>query len=437
MCDTMCSLGYGRNLEPMTDSEFVESRPVHKKKLYQHAVEELNGGSAELKHSFVKIFIKSEKTEALIKDDPIPRIIYPRHPIYNLCLGEYIVPIENKIYSCIDHIWNEKTVFKGLNASQQGEILWEKWQRFSKPCAFMTDASRFDQHCSIDALRFEHGVEKLFYSGMQRSELHRLLNMQLHTTGFANSSDGYKMRVTHRGGRCSGDQNTALGNIIIMTFLMLQFKFDHKYNFSLVNNGDDSVIIGEYEEIIKMQSHITAWFKDYGYTMKVEKSVTVFEEMDFCQTKPIFVDGKPIMCRFPKAALPKDCMCLASLSDVQTLDKWRRAVMLGGISLTGGVPIFQEFYLALGQNTENKESNSRIGGLDESGFWQLARGMNRKYETIKDSTRISFFKAFGIFPYEQKLMEAIYQNYKYDSTLRPQGVTSENFEQFIPPYQNE
>jgi hypothetical protein len=74
------------------------------------------------------------------------------------------------------------------------------------------------------------------------------------------------------------------------------------------------------------------------------------------------------------------------------------------MALSGGVPIFQEFYQAL----------LRVGGgltmghhpALESGFARLASGMHREYSAIDESTRVSYWKAFGILPSIQLLFEA-------------------------------
>lgn len=420
----------------MTDEEFIASRPVHKKKLYINAATLANGTKCEAHRSIVSFFIKSEKTENMTKLDPIPRIIYPRHPVYNLALGKFLTPLEHRFYDVIDHVWKSKTVFKGMNSKEQGSHIQRKWEKFKKPRALMCDASRFDQHCSVDALKFEHGCYTALYSGQDKTELKRLLKMQLHTKGYGHTTDGYKFKVDHSGGRCSGDQNTALGNIIIMCSLLHKFNSTYNLNFELVNNGDDSVIIGEDQDIIRASNLIGDFFLTYGYTMKVEQTVTILEEIDFCQTKPVFVDDSYIMVRMPKAALPKDVTCLAMIHGSDSLKAWRKAVALGGMSLTGGIPIFQEFYKCMLQGTEKTNPNSRIGGLDESGFWYLCRGMTRRYGDISDKTRISFYLAFGIDPHEQIMVEEYYKNVTLSDEIPLAGQGLTHPQTFPPPYKH-
>ena len=112
------------------------------------AVESLKVSPIEEKDSYLNAFVKCEKINRTAKLDPAPRIIQPRKPRFNVCLGRYIKPIEHAIYRAIDKVFGSPTVVKGMNATERGLLLARKWARFSDPVAIGIDAKRFDQHVS-------------------------------------------------------------------------------------------------------------------------------------------------------------------------------------------------------------------------------------------------------------------------------------------------
>ena len=237
-----------RTSTPMTSQQFVDSYTGARRKGYQDAREQYELGQLQPKHSYVSTFIKADKLSLLDKPDPVPRLIQPRHKLYNFAVGRYMKPFEHNLYPAIDQVFMEQfdcrgvTVFKGYNCVDQGHEIFKKWSRFNDPVFITTDASRYDQHVSVAALKYEHS----YYNNHYRSkELECLLRQQLRNKGFCRTHDGFLKYVVN-GKRCSGDMNTGCGNIIVMTAMMFTY-FMHLglTEVELVNNGDDSVIICE------------------------------------------------------------------------------------------------------------------------------------------------------------------------------------------------
>jgi hypothetical protein len=120
-----------------------------------------------------------------------------------------LLPIEKKVYKAIDEVFGSPTVMSSYNAQQLADILHSKWSQFDKPVCVGMDASRFDQHVSTQALRFEHD---LYYNIFGKAPfLQQLLSWQLDNRGRAYASDG-RFYYRKRGSRMSGDMNTSLGN---------------------------------------------------------------------------------------------------------------------------------------------------------------------------------------------------------------------------------
>jgi hypothetical protein len=411
---------------PVERHEFVDYYKGRRRTIYQRAADSLLSSSVKPKDAIIKAFVKAEFINSDDKPDPDPRVISPRDPRYNVEVGRYLRPIEHRIYAAIERIFGEPTVLKGYNAQQIGRIFQTKWDQYRDPVAIGLDASRFDQHVSVEALKWEHSV----YNGIYRSsELRRLLKWQLSNVVVGHCRDG-KLKYRTEGCRMSGDMNTALGNCLIMCALVHCYLQTRGIQGSLCNNGDDCTVIIERRNLAKFQEGLTDWFLEMGFSMKVEEPVYDIEGIEFCQTHPIFTpDGYVMVRNFPKA-VSKDCLSLKELSAPRVCKAWIDAVGQGGLSLTGGIPVYQDFYssyirIASGiklprQRLSRNRHHVPDAGIGGGMAW-LSRGMSRHYQPIDPRTRHSFYIAFGTTPDEQMLLEQVYRSADFSNVTKDFG----------------
>lgn len=383
----------------------VISRYSGRKKIrYQLAAESLLLSSIGFKDSKVQAFIKNEKS----KNGFVPRIVSPRRPRYNLELLTYLQHTEKYIFHQINKLFGDVTVFKGMNCYEQGKAMLRKWSRFRNPIAVGFDAVRFDQHVCKGMLLHEHDVYKKIFRNNDQYHLEKLLHWQLtnHVVGVA--SDGYcKYKI--QGGRMSGDVNTALGNSIIMCSIVYSYCHNNSIvKYELANNGDDCVLMIEEKDYHKLK-HFPQFCKDCGFLMEVEEPVKKFEQIIFCQTQPILIEDKPQMIRNPLMACSKDVICLQNRRHPHLIEHWLNSVGNSGLSMSGGVPILQEFYQSMLRSTKNYSKSC----LEEGGFYWLSRRMNDEYTPVNETTRHSFWKAFGIDTPTQLMIEEYYRNYTF------------------------
>jgi len=414
---------------PVSRQSFVDFYKGRKRTIYQNAVDSLATSVIVPRDAHIKAFVKAEFINSDDKPDPDPRIISPRDPRYNVEVGRYLRPIEHRIYGAIAKIFGGVTVLKGFNAQQTGKIFHDKWNSFDDPVAVGLDASRFNQHVSVEALRWEHSI----YNGIYRhnSELKKLLSWQLtnHVTGYCR--DG-KLKYKVEGCRMSGDMNTAMGNCLIMCALVHCYAIERGVNISLANNGDDCVVIMERKELVKFTNNLDEWFLEMGFNMKVEKPVFHLEQIEFCQTHPVKVDGQYIMVRnFPKA-IAKDCLSLKQLESPRTCKLWMDAVGQGGLSLCGGIPVYQEFYSSyiraasgIVDTRRSRRSAARRKRTPDveltGGLAWLSKGMTRRYSPVSEETRYSFYLAFGTTPEQQMALEDYYSKASFNCHVRDFG----------------
>lgn len=400
---------------PVDYDTFVGYYKGRKNTLYRKAADSLLTSSVSPKDAIIKAFVKAEFINSDDKPDPDPRVISPRDPRYNVEVGRFLRPLEHPVYRAIANIFGDVTVLKGFNSSQTGAIFENKWSKYRNPIAIGLDASRFDQHVSRQALVWEHSVYNRVFNDKL---LRRLLNCQLTNKVVGYCRDG-KLKYTTDGCRMSGDMNTALGNCLIMCALVHCYAKTKDIQLSLANNGDDCTVIMESTDEVKFRAGLSEWFLEMGFVMKIEETVSEIEGIEFCQTHPIWTPTGYIMVRnFPKS-LTKDCLSLKQLDSKIVYQAWVDAVGQAGLSLCGGIPVYQEFYTSFIRNAKEsffrrltRQTSRRrhheveiTGGLS----W-LSKNMSRKYSDIHPRTRYSFWLAFGTTPDQQEALETYYSS---------------------------
>lgn len=395
-------------ISPIAVEDFASLYRGRKRTSYEAAVASLRTRAVERRDAFLKSFLKFENTNTTAKPDPCWRLIQPRGARYNVSVGVYLRAIEPLIYRLIKSVFKGTTVAKGLNSQQTGDLLYRKWRSFVDPVAVGLDASRFDQHVSLLALMWEHGI----YNAICKSPvLAELLSWQLQNSGAAYAVDG-KVKYRVNGCRMSGDMNTSLGNCLLMCAMIYSYMSEKGMKPCAVNNGDDVVCFMERKDLPKFMDGIGQWFTEMGFTMKVEEPVYELERVEFCQAKPLWTPEGYIMCRNIVTAPAKDATSTKPLDSAPAFLRYLAAIGQCGGALSGGVPIFQEFYEMLTRNGKGatKVQEALEHGLVAGGLAIQSRGMNRTYGSIHPRSRYSFWLAFGVTPSQQLVAEEYYRN---------------------------
>lgn len=386
-----------------------------KLKLYQRAAERVFRRGPRDSDATLGTFIKHEKI--LMKDKRlVPRVIQPRKPEYNVCVGRFIRHLEHEVYSIIASIWEGPTVMKGLDIFAQAEAFSNAWNTFNTPVGVMLDAVRFDQHVSAPMLQWEHSRYLAHYQGQDRHELAHLLSLQLNNKGVIQCPDG-SIEYRVRGCRASGDMNTSMGNCLIMCGAMYAFCISIGVRGRLFNNGDDCCLIIEDADLPKLMDALPAFFADIGFILDVEGTARSLSEISFCQTTPVHDGVRWRMVRNPRLSLSKDSTILRRFAPKEQL-AYLTAIGECGLALTHGLPILQSYYLALTRAYSAKYGNApseRLlqhvsGGLQQSGMWWLKGKLQSKVCPVSEYSRYSFAKAFGVLPVVQRQIEKYYDS---------------------------
>jgi len=394
---------------PIERHEVPEFYKGAKKEAYAKAAESLLAHGIRKTDSDVKIFIKVEKVNLTIKPKSVPRAIQPRDRRYGVELAKFLKPIEKRIITAIDktfHTDGSIVVMKGINAAECGRQIKQKWDKFLNPVAVSADAQRLDQHVHEHALHWEHSIYlNCFNNKRNKKELSKLLSWQIETTGRGYCPDG-KIKYRKTGMRCSGDINTSLGNILIVCGMVHTFLSTLTYHVEFINNGDDCCFIMERHN----QHHFSVEYPKYmlllGFSFVMEDPVDILERIDFCQTQPVFDGSEYIMVR-KISSIAKDCISTVYNNTVKTLHSYYNDVGTAGMSLTGGIPVWQEYYKTLMRGLPAPTVDMTY--KREGGLFRWARDMHKSYSPPTPEARHSFYLAFGIDPDHQIALEDIYK----------------------------
>lgn len=396
-------------VQPMTKEEFVASYTGPKRALYERVRQELEIKPLTKFDSSITAFVKAEKILTTpSKLDPAPRIIQPRSPRFNIEIGVYIKRIEKVIYRTIDKLFGETTVLKSYNAFERGKILREKFDRFRNPVVVSLDISRMDAHVHQDSLKYCHKVYLNYFPTGLKRVLRKLLNQQLVNRGRVYCADG-KIKYKVNGRKMSGDMDTALGNVVIMCSLLYTWLEKFGIKFSVGDDGDDAFIIVEACDVPLVTTGIQSWFKDMGFSLKVDGVTSTFEHVVFCKSRPIFDGTEWRMVRECPSSIQKDTSTVLPLTNIGGVKNYYHDIGNCGLALTSGIPVLQEFYLAMVRAGEGARGfNDR--SLQTSGMFRMAEGLLPVYKAVTDAARVSFYTAFGMLPHEQMALEDHYRS---------------------------
>lgn len=241
--------------------------------------------------------------------------------------------------------------------------------------------------------------------------------MQLKTVGKVVCPDGI-IKYMVDGGRCSGDMDTSLGNVLVMCGMLYCYLYKHRLlkKVTLVDDGDDFQIICERATAAKLTG-FEAFARDCGFEVEMTKLVDELERVVFCQSQPVF-DGRVwLMVRDPRKCMDKDSTCASPVNSVHHFEQWRSAVGKCGLRATGGIPVLGMFY----HNMITTRCRRVPQDLLQSGFYLWSRDMHRTHTEPTDEARASFHRAFGITPDQQLVMEQLISERKPPRVILPAG----------------
>lgn len=368
------------------------------------------------------------------KVNPDCRMIQFRSKEYTLKLASIIRRAEHATYKARDVLCPGPHFAKNKNTRMRAADLRELYEMGFDNIMEM-DASRFDAHFGVSLNRMEAEYIQATSHGHQLEEMLRW--QQDNRGSFTCRTDAGTTRVNYRvkGGRMSGDANTAYGNCVMMAEMLTAFGRSLGVRFSFYCDGDDSVFFYDGPPI--SDEHVRRFFREFGMTMGVENRPTKFEHIGFCQSRPVYLNGSWTMVRDPFKILSKMTVS-HKLREVKGRASYLRTCALGELSMLRGCPVVQPFLLQLIKTTEarmSKRSRNRVHAGALASNWRLRNWLAKDWRVAKalpitHENRKSFEETWGVTIEQQIAFEDQISRWttNLQSTTPGQGVDVDRWE---------
>uniref|UniRef100_A0AAU7YFW8 RNA-directed RNA polymerase n=1 Tax=Juruaca virus TaxID=3229021 RepID=A0AAU7YFW8_9VIRU len=391
------------------DGDWIRNYTGKKRTIYENAREDLiTVPFCKGKDRYVKSFIKMEKVFDPEKD---PRMIQARNPRFNYLLGNYLKPIEHIIYNMKGKRQLRKIfpptrcIAKCLDLRTRAQLLKRKFESIPNAICYSLDASRFDAHVNPSLLNLEHSIYKYCYSNDRL--LQQLLSCQLLNRGV--TSNGVRYRCP--GGRMSGDMNTALGNCLLMCIIVatcMRIMGFRAGEWEMFCDGDDTLVIINANRSQLFEQNFSNLFNRAGMNMKLENKSNKISGIKFCQGCVINTADGAKFVSDPDRTLSRALISTRHFQHPKSIGPLLRQIGLCELAIHCGVPILQEFALAMLRNA----GNAQIHKIQPSG--RLIKAKRELYAhggkidplPITMDARLDFEEAFGIETWEQHQLEA-------------------------------
>lgn len=383
-------IGY---VEPMSWDQLINSRPARMKRRYRLARYE----TVVKRHAFVKQFIKFELMPPAGEGE-VPkasRSIQYRSTPYTASLARFLLPIEKALHKGFESNGGFRWFAKGRNPQERADDLRKMFEVYDDPYIVLADHSKFDSCVQTEHLDLEFQL----YKGVIKSRfMDWLLKQQYKNKGCTRSGIYYECVAR----RMSGDANTSLGNSII-NYIVLRYMYGDKAIIYL--DGDDSVVF--LPEPPKPKGNT-------GFNTKTE-IVRRFQDIEFCQSKPVMMPDGWVMCREPMRALRRMMWkCGRPLADMESYVK---TIGIGEGCVSAYMPILADLASVF----------RRLGAKgDYKAAWLDYRLRSQKWiskcEGPTPESRESFCQAFGMDIDTQKAWKDVFDQlvlYKDQPPLCP------------------
>ncbi len=380
-------------LEPLHPNEVLERMTGPKRRVAEQAFQEYSDRGWDPKAARVSAFVKFEKGADDLGDPAelkAPRLIQHRKPMYIYELARYIRPIEDYCFhSRGGRPSNRPWTTKGMDSFQCGERV-ASMDRWDDTVWVLLDHSRYDS-----TLRHElrEVVEWAYYRKFYKNDgwFKELLKMQRKNRG--RTSEGISYEVL--GTMLSGEYNTSCGDTLI-NYALIRLWVGPEAD--IIANGDDSVVAMPRWVFESLDMD---FFAKVGLRTKMQVVYSI-HDVDYCQCKPVRVDGRWRMVRDPIRVFTRMPYTTKDL----TGKAWAGLAWAMGMSENScntGVPMMQAFA-------------QRVLECNPAEHWRILDQVvresmrNEKLTSgvidITSEARLDFWLSFGFSPDQQISFES-------------------------------
>jgi len=353
----------------------------------------------------LRAFLKAEKVSAA--KDAKPRMIFPRSPRYNLSLASWLKPFEHWLwgYLSFSRLFGgrnpTRVVAKGLSPQRRANLIRRKLGRFVCGACFEVDGKAFEAHVSSPQISAEHSVYLAAFRGDPA-----LQSVLSHQTFEGVTSSGQKF--SRPGGRASGDFNTGMGNSLIMLAVVGPVLKSRGVPFDLLVDGDNALVFCELADLGRVQKDFAEdVMAETGHELTLEEPTVQLESIRFGRSAPLCLGGERwTMVREPWSVISGATASHRWLREPSFALRYLEGVARCELSLARGVPVLQAW--ALGLLRACGTSKKALPSAALADYFVVGAWLAGEEAVVEPSreARLSFERAFGITPEEQRLWEA-------------------------------
>lgn len=391
----------------------------HGRGLYGPALESLRSRPLERRDARVSLFLKAEKWQLPAGTElKTPRAIQFRGPRYNICLARYLAPLEKRLYSLLQRSHTRQRLYssKGLCPTARAQQVRRLWERHPRPAVLCLDSSRFDAHVSEGVLRAEHSV----YQELSRADRHLswLLGLQRRNRGRGVHGTEYFLR----GGRMSGDVNTALGNTVVnggMLWLACRGEVA-----DILVEGDDALVFAPLEVCRRLADRLPVALERWGFELRVSSIARTLGEISYCSSAVIAVGADLALSvrEWPKP-LVTDCWTVKPVTG-RAVAKKAYTLAVGLWYLYRGVPVYQ----AWAEYLLSWVGPTKVDPWYDREWWRRVQeamaGPACEATAQHPDARAGFAEVSGLPPSDQLALEARLRAHQGPHPTHPPGIRS-------------
>jgi hypothetical protein len=389
--------------------------PVAKRERYIAALDkEFNG--------CVTGFVKWEYVKS--KGNPRPRIIQFRDPAYLAAMEPWYAPLEKACshtpFAFTKH--DKYVIAKGWNPHDRMLHILDKVSDLDDPVVICCDGSAFDAHQAKENLKLEWFFYKIcLLLNDINFDITQLKKKQLKNRCFYRSREG-TVKYTVDGNRMSGDRNTGMGNsILTVSYILSSLAAIDGKNYRFYVDGDDFILLASRSFSHLVRAAIISGFHRFGQDLKVEKTADLsdgLEGIDFCQSRPVLIDGEWRLIRNPYKVINGYSRNRRWFENGELAKRYFSTISKPEIGYNAGVPVLQSYFLAL-----LKVADGAAPLASESRRWWLRNSHFLNPSPVCECTRTSFRKAFDISEVEQEFFEREFDMWCPDTTFDGYRIT--------------
>lgn len=391
-------------LRLMYGEELLMSFPKQRRKKYRNAQEGVVKVT-DAQAARISTFVKTERM-LIISKDPDPRVIQARSAEFNVQVASMTKPVEHAVYILerplaeLHPCLSLRVIAKGMNSLMKAYSLRTMWETLHQPVALALDVSRWDKHLKRKVLKKEL---KVYRNAMPCTRIDELMQMTLDNK--CQSVHGWNYKAESR---MSGDMTTALGNCLVALMLVTAFKdyarrrIGHFVALELLD-GDDLCLMVEAEVAPIITPLIVEFYHLAGFKLRVDGTATEFEQVEFCQHRPVDMGTHWKMLPNPRKVLATAGFTGARHPKPR---EYFREIWAARHVLHKGEPVLGAIFKPWRRWVDLE----KLFKMSPSLYYQIRRtgfGVDQPNPEPALETRLSYMRAWGLSLEEQSMFESM------------------------------